>query len=401
MEKKNKKLKGIALCLAFALTVSAAGTAPKAEAKIMKKQADITKVQKKLTGVKDKKYCYYLSYRGLSDRKLVRTNGKKTQTLKKDVKSFWISGKYIYYMVRNSIYRMKKNGTGKKKIAQYVMRILKVQDGYIYFKSTRAYKLSRAACDGSGQKFLLSYEKSGTAKIISDRIYYITKETVQTVENSAEDAVQSSSDDTDTEMIQRTVYSMSLDGTDVEKEYEAPAGMNLQIASINDRLVIFDEKEAHIRQDDGTTYITIKTSDLAVENALITQMGKNLLYIQYAENSNVEYGMYYISEAKYYMYDENLSKKLILDIAESGAVIGGEEYSLTKHKQYYILASWYDQSDDGLYIFNKKGKFIRKIDTSKVGEDNGYSCVIKNNKLYAAIYNDEKGRYDFEIYKLK
>jgi hypothetical protein len=393
MTKRNKNLKRIALCLAFAVTAASVGSAPKAEAKIMKKQADITKVQKKLTGVKDKKYCYYISYKGLSDRKLVRTNGKKTKTLKKDVKSFWISGKYIYYMTRNSnsIYRMKKNGTEKEKIAKYVMNIVKVQDGYIYFKSTRAYRLARAACDATEQKFLLSYAKSHGAKVTSDRIYYLTKKTIQEATYPLGDTV-----------IQRTVYSMSLDGTDVKEEYTAAPGMDVKLVERNGRLIIFDEKAAHIRQDDGT-YKTIETTDYAGKNTRVTEMGDDLIYISCDEETSYFEGQYDydIFSAKYYLYDENLSKKLILDIAESGAVMGGEEHSLSKEKQYYVLNSWYDQYDDGIYVFNKNGKFIRKISTAKVGEDNDYSYVIKNNTLYASIYNEKKSRYDFETYKLK
>lgn len=385
--KTSKKI--CAGVLAFAIAASAAaGAEPvSAGAKTVTKKAEIAKVQKKLTGVKDKKYTYYLSYKKLTDRKLVRTDGKKTKTLKKGVQSFWIKGKYIYYQLSGyGFYRMKKNGTGKKKIATGVMHFLGFHDNYIYFKSIYGYKLSRAACDGSEQQFLLSHAKSGTAMIISNRIYYVTSKTVQTAEN---------------ELQQKTVYSMKLDGTDLQKEYEAPAGMSLTIRNRNERLIIFDEQTAHLRQDNGT-YQTIETTDLTAEDANIETMGKELLFVQYGKDSAAD-GMLYILGAQYYLYDDNLSKKLILDIDKSGvrAVMAGEEHTLSKIKQYYVIDSYNDQSCDGIYIFDKNGKFIRKISTVKVGEDNSYSYVIKNHTLYLSIYNVKKSRYDFETYKLK
>jgi hypothetical protein len=358
-------------------------------------KAKVAKIQKKISGVKSGKYTYYIARNSLQDHNLVRSKGKKTQILCKSASQFVVNGKYVYYRTDTDSYlhRMKKNGSGKKRIADteeggYIQLI---QDGYIYF-SYDLDMLARTKVNGKG-KIKVFDTDARRWKIINDRIYYI-----RTIGDDNGITVGSR---------KTGVYSMALDGADNRVELESDSfDYETKILSVNDTPAIVNGGTVYVKQSSGEyTQMTDETmvplpSDLYQENYFFTA-GNELFAEYYAESD----GKYYSSGLQYYHYTDDFTKELVIDIDSCGKRVGGEYFSLKKFGKYYLLNSNYDQSSDGLYIFDKNGKFIRKVSTAKSGEDCPFYYTIKKNTLYVAICNEKPRNntfyFEYASYKLK
>lgn len=349
------------------------------------------KTAKAIARVKDKLYdeksVEYLGCTFILDSSkpgvLVREDAKGTRKeLNKNISEFHVAEDCIIYRTTKSpsLFRMELDGTGRQRLDTYVREVYMVRDGYVYYN--RFNNLFRIKLDGTDRLRLVRSNYSKQFAIVGDRVYYVVQKLVD--------------DMTGTDY--SYVRSKALDGSDVRKEIKKRNSWG-ELLTVGELVMVEYPSEAvegvcprFILGADGKW--TKTDVDVIIRKAQDTCASADdgkIYYLTSAETDGdeIDEGA---SNSIYAMSPDGKFERII-DLDKSGVKLTYEYNSLELSGRYFVIITAYDQSMGNLYVLDKDGKKLRRVDLSKVDEDGTFRYRIVDDKLYLCIENYDDIRY--------
>ena len=328
-----------------------------------KKAKTQTAVEKALTGVKSGKTTYYIK-----KTNLISVKGKKTKVLAKQVNSFRISGKNIYY-VRNfsKLYRMKKNGTSKKKLTGTCSRILGIHGSNIHY--TGSLGVYRIQTNGKGKKKIFRYGMGASAVCSGGRIYakYVSSSTGVLVQSAKYNGSDKKTEFTDATGNEGAFYVKNN---------------QLRVAVVNKK----DELSLYTKDENGAWQS--KKADLG---------GKRADYILYDKGK-----LYAFAGTTVYQVNETGESTVILELSEFGISTIWNFGRFEKKGAYWILEDYGDDGGHCVYLIHANTKKLVKtlaMPAGNWGDEENIDYVLKKGTVYVR-YSGDGGEALYKTYTL-
>lgn len=247
-------------------------------------------------------------------------------------------GDWLYYSLEDGIYKIKIDGTVEQKLCDNSGIGIIVANDWVYFKSQGVY---RVKTDGTELEQIFDIAKSGTLRIVDDKIYYCLE------------------------------YKMDLDGSNCEQIYDKNAASGVTINVVDGWIYFFDcdlNNKGHIykMKTDGSDLQSIfdgRADYMIVDGDWI-----------YFQN-------YYEDRALYKMKKDGSDLQLILDQGIS---------ALNVVDNWIYYTGW--SGNTGLYKIKIDG-----TENQMLCSDRANSIHIINDYIYYKINGDRKN----SLYQIK
>lgn len=129
--------------------------------------------------IKDGKNLYYKKGNEASASITISKAGAKDKKLAKvGTDKFFIQGKFVYFALKDGIYKMKKNGKNKKRIYKGSVKVIDISGKYIYFtnyKNLNQKDIVRISLEGKGKKMLKKASIQSNPVMVNNRIYFVDR----------------------------------------------------------------------------------------------------------------------------------------------------------------------------------------------------------------------------------
>jgi len=342
-----------------------------------------TQVQKNITGQKVGKTTYYLNKKDLMSVK----SGKKAKKLVKNICSYKVSGKYVYYVSDSlKLYRMKKNGAKKIKLTSGCKSIQMIHGKYICFEGNSGCFTIKN--NGKKKTKIFQYD---TKPIYMNGRYYATQKVDKTDKNAAYCVLQS----------------VKTTGTGKKDEYKFENANETEAFKVNGKVAVvthYTGKSVSIWQKNDVGIYEEKK--IGAEEYIIGKVeytgGKWIACATERTEENKDSDYLDVTQKDVCLYEvkEDGTFELFMDLNKMSVAYSQGYNGLKQEGNFYTMESS-DRTE--VYVIDKNSKkVIYTIKQIKSwGDDSEYfSYKIKKNVISYQCFNGTKTHFLYRIFKL-